>query len=311
MTRFILKRLGYGIVTLLIIVTITFFLIHMVPGDPMSSGGKNLPEETKAVFRAKYGLDKPLIVQYGIYMKNLVLHGDLGTSLIYTGRSVGGIIKKYGPVSAVIGLQAAAIGISMGLLLGIIAAFQRGKIADKIIMIWVIIGVCVPSFVFASLLQYIFGVKFDILPIFGWGEFKHTLLPTVAMALGSIATYCRYMRASTIDVIGADYVLTADAKGVSTPGKVLKHILRNSFIPIVTMICPQLVFVFTGSFVIERMFSVPGLGAYFVTAVNDSDYSMILGLVVFTAILYIGSLIITDILYGVVDPRIRVTKKSR
>ncbi|QIB27031.1 ABC transporter permease [Caloranaerobacter azorensis] len=311
MLKFIAKRLAYGIVTLLIITIITFFLIHLVPGDPMSAGGKNLPEETKQIFREKYGLDKPIIVQYGIYMKNLILHGDLGTSIIYAGRSVNDIIVKYGPVSAVIGLQAAVIGITLGILLGIWAAFRRGSIVDRVIMIFVVLGVCIPGFVFAALLQYIFGVKLDILPIFGWGEAKHTVLPTVAMALGSIAAYCRYMRASTLDVISSDYVVTAEAKGVSTAGIILKHILRNSFIPIITLICPQLLFIFTGSFVIERIFAIPGLGAYFVTAVNDSDYSVILGLVIFSSALYIISLVVTDIFYGIVDPRIRLTKGER
>lgn len=307
MGKFILKRIGYGILTMFIIITITFFLIHAVPGDPMQSGAKHLPEEALKSFKAKYGLDQPLIVQYGRYMKG-ILKGDLGTSLVHVGRSVNDVIEDCAPVSGKIGIRACIIAIIIGVLLGIIAAFKRNTWADRTIMILIVLGICIPSFVFASLLQYSFGVKWKVLPIFGWGEHKHMVLPIVALAIGGIAGYCKYMRNSTLDVIGEDYILTAEAKGVSKSALVFKHIIRNAIIPIITMIGPHIIGVFTGSFVIEQIFSIPGLGSYFVTTVNDSDYSMILGLTIFASVLYIISLIVVDILYGLADPRIRITK---
>ncbi|MGF7057719.1 ABC transporter permease [Brassicibacter mesophilus] len=310
MAKFILKRLTYGIFTIFIIITITFFLIHAVPGDPMGAGAKHLPENALNAFEAKYGLDKPVIVQYGMYLKRLILKGDLGDSLVYVGRSVNESIKKYAPISAVIGGQAFVFEIILGLGLGIIAALKRGKWLDQLIMFLVILGICIPGFVFASLLQYVFGVKAGILPIFGWGEYRHTILPSLALALGGIASYTKYMRNSTLGVIGEDYILTAEAKGLKSITIIWKHVIRNAIIPIITLIGPHILFIFTGAFVIESIFGIPGLGAYFVLSVNDSDYTMILGLTIFVAILYILSLILVDILYGIADPRIRVGKKK-
>ncbi len=307
MGKFILKRIGYGIITLIIIITITFFLIHAIPGDPMQSGSKHLPEEAMRAFKGKYGLDQPVPVQYGRYMKGLMFKGDLGTSLVHIGRSVNGVIKEFAPVSGKFGIRACILQIIIGLLLGIIAAFKRDTWADRTIMVLIILGICIPSFVFASLLQYFFGVKLKVLPVFGWGEHKHMVLPIMALVIGGVASYCKYMRNSTLGVIGEDYILTAEAKGVSTPALVFRHILRNAILPIITMIAPHIIGVFTGSFVIEQIFSIPGLGSYFVTAVNDSDYSMILGLTIFASALYIVSLIVVDILYALADPRIRIT----
>lgn len=311
MFQFIVRRVGYGIITIFIIITITFFLIHAVPGDPLSAGAKHLPEQALRAFRAKYGLDKPLLVQYGMFLKRLLLHADLGDSLVYVGRSVNETIRRYAPVSAVIGGQAFVFEVVFGLLLGITAAFKRGRWIDQIIMFFIILGICIPGFVFASLLQYIFGVKLGLLPIFGWGEYKHTLLPSLALAAAGIAGYCKYMRNSVLGVIGEDYIVTAQAKGVSTRALVFKHILRNAIIPIITLIGPHIMFIFVGAFVIERIFSIPGLGAYYVIAVNDSDYTMILGQTIFLSVLYIVSLIVVDILYGIADPRIRLTKGKR
>lgn len=311
MLRFILKRLGYGIITTFIIITVTFFLIHAVPGDPLSAGGKALTEDQKIAFDRKYGLDKPLIVQYGVYLKHLVFEGNLGDSLIYVGRNVNEVIKEHAPRSGVIGGLALIIEIGLGLLLGIIAAFNRGKWLDKGTLIIVILGICIPQFVLASLLQYGFGVKLGLLPIIGWGELKHVIMPAFAISLYGIAFYCKYMRNSTLSVISQDYIMTARAKGVDGPALVFKHILRNSILPIITFLGVQIAFIFGGTFVIERIFSIPGIGSYFVTAVNDSDYSMILGLTIFIALLYIGSLVIVDILYGIVDPRIRIAKDKR
>ncbi|KYH35558.1 oligopeptide transport system permease protein OppB [Clostridium tepidiprofundi DSM 19306] len=307
MAKFLLKRFAYMLLTLFVAITITFMLIHAIPGDPLSSMARKLPPQIQKNFYAKYGLDKPVIVQYGKFMKNLVLHGDLGESLTYPGRSVVHTIKTYAPVSGRVGIQAIAMGFVIGIILGIIAAFYRNKWPDYLVMFIAILGISIPSFVLATLLQYVFTVKFMILPTTGWGEFKHTILPSIAMSFGSIATYARYMRANCLDVIGQDYILTAKAKGVSKLSLVWKHVIRNAILPVITLLGPQIAMIFIGSFVIESIFSIPGLGQYFVSSVSDRDYTMIMGQTVFMSSLFIVSLVVVDVLYGLVDPRIRLS----
>ncbi len=310
MARYIIKRIGYMILTLWIITTITFFLMHSIPGDPLAHMAKNLPEQIKANYYKKYGLDQPVIVQYGKFMKNLITEGDLGQSLRYPGRSVTDTILTHSKVSGRLGFQAIAIGITIGIILGIIAALFRNKWPDYLVMFIAILGITVPIFIIASILQYLFSVKFQILPTTGWGEFKHTIIPTIALAFGSIATYARYMRSNVLEVINQDYILTAKAKGVSPFNIVVKHVLRNAILPAITIIGPQLAGIFTGSFVIERIFGIPGLGSYYVTSINDRDYTMIIGTTVFYAALFVVAQLVTDILYGIVDPRIRVSGKD-
>ena len=200
---------------------------------------------------------------------------------------------------------------TIGVLLGLIAALNRGKPVDHIIRVLVVLAICVPSFVFAALLQYFLAFKWKLVPVFGWGGLKHFILPVAAYAIGGIASYCKYMRNSTLSVISEDYIVTAKAKGCTKNRVVRKHILRNSMIPIVTMIGPAVAGIFAGSFIIEKMFAIPGLGSYYVKAVSDNDYTMVIGLTIFFAILYVFALIIVDILYGIVDPRIRVAKGKK
>ena len=309
MLKFTLKRFGYMIMTLFLAASITFMLIHAIPGDPMASLGKKLPEQIRANYYAKYGLDKPLITQYGLFLKNAV-KGDLGESLTYPGRSVTDTIVKSAPISARIGGQALLVGVSLGIIMGILAAFKRGKLPDYVVMFIAILGISVPSFVVASLLQWLLTVQLRVLPTTGWGEFKHTILPTIALSFSSIATYARYMRANCLDVIGQDYILTAKAKGVSSFSLVFKHVIRNAILPAITLLGPQVAGIFTGSFVVESIFAIPGLGQYFVEAVSNRDYSMIMGQAVFVSALFIIALFLVDIIYGLVDPRIRVSKKS-
>lgn len=311
MLKFTLKRFGYMLVTLFISITITFMLIHAIPGDPLASMARNLPPQIRANYYAKYGLDQPVIVQYGKFISNLVLHGDMGESLAYAGRSVGKTIASYAPISARIGGQAIALGFTIGVILGILAAFKRGKWPDYLVMFIAILGISVPSFVIASLLQFGFTVHWMILPSTGWGEFKHTILPTIALSFGSIATYARYMRANCLDVIGQDYILTAKAKGVSKLSLVFKHVIRNAILPAITLLGPQIANIFIGSFVVESIFAIPGLGQYFVSAISDRDYSMIMGQTILVSALFIVALFVVDIVYGLVDPRIRVSNSSR
>jgi oligopeptide transport system permease protein len=281
-------------------------LIHSIPGDPLASMARKLPEQTRINFYAKYGLDKPVVVQYGMFIKNLVFHGDLGESLAYPGRKVNKTIATYAPISGRLGIQAICIGFTIGIILGIIAAFHRNKWPDYLVMFIAIVGVSVPSFVLATVLQYYFTVKHMWLPSTGWGSFKYTILPSIALCFGSIAKYARYMRANCLDVIGQDYILTAKAKGVSKLSLVVKHIIRNAILPVITLLGPQIAMIFVGSFVIESIFSIPGLGSYFVSSIGDRDYTMIMGQTIFMASLFIVSLVVVDVVYGLVDPRIRL-----
>ncbi|MBU5428052.1 ABC transporter permease [Tissierella pigra] len=308
MLKFIIKRVWYSLITLFLIITATFFLIAGAPGDPIAAKVGQMPEKAQEVIRVKYGLDKPVTERYFIYMKNLLTTGDFGESIIYTGQSANDVIKKNAPISAKVGIIALALQITIGVLLGLISALNREKIGDHIIRVWVVIAICVPSFVVAALLQYFIAFKWKLVPVFGWGQLKHYILPVTTYAIGGIASYTKFMRSSTISVMTEDYVLTAKAKGCKKPRVVRKHITRNSMIPIVTMIGPAVAGIFGGSFIIEKMFSIPGLGNYYVKAVSDSDYTMIIGLTIFFAILYTLALILVDILYGIVDPRIRVTE---
>ncbi len=310
MFKFTLKRFGYMLLTLFIASSITFMLIHAMPGDPLAVAARKLPEQIKANYYAKYGLDKPLLIQYGLFVKNAV-KGDLGQSLASPGRSVTDTIVRHAPISAQIGGQGILLGVTIGILLGIVAAFKRGKWPDYLVMFIAIVGISVPSFVVASLLQFFFTVKLRWLPTTGWGEFKNTILPTIALSLGSIATYARYMRANCLDVIGQDYIITAKAKGVSKVSLVFKHVIRNAILPAITLLGPQVANIFTGSFVVESIFSIPGLGQYFVSSVTDRDYTMIMGQSIFVSALFIVALFLVDIIYGLVDPRIRVSSGKR
>lgn len=311
MLKFIGKRILFAIVTLYLIATATFFLVAGAPGDPIATKVGQMPEQAQTIINEKYGLDKPVGERYLLYMKNLITTGDFGESIIYTGKSANDIIADNALISAKIGLIAIALQVTIGICLGLVSALNRGKPMDHIIRVLVVLAICVPSFVFASLLQYFLAFKWKLVPVFGWGELKHYILPVSAYAIGGIASYTKYVRNSTLSVISEDYILTAKAKGCNKKRIVRKHIMRNSMIPIITMIGPAVAGVFAGSFIIEKMFAIPGLGSYYVKAVSDNDYTMIIGLTIFYAILYVASLIIVDILYGIVDPRIRVAKGKR
>lgn len=311
MLKFIGKRLAFAVLTLFLIATATFFLVAGAPGDPIAAKVGQMPEQAQAIINAKYGFDRPVVERYFMYMKNLITTGDFGESIIYTGKSANDIIRDNTLISAKIGLIAITLQATIGVLLGLIAALNRGKPVDHIIRVLVVLAICVPSFVFAALLQYFLAFKWKFVPVFGWGGLKHFILPVAAYAIGGIASYCKYMRNSTLSVISEDYIVTAKAKGCTKNRVVRKHILRNSMIPIVTMIGPAVAGIFAGSFIIEKMFAIPGLGSYYVKAVSDNDYTMVIGLTIFFAILYVFALIIVDILYGIVDPRIRVAKGKK
>ncbi|NBG87204.1 ABC transporter permease [Isachenkonia alkalipeptolytica] len=307
MITFILKRIGYGILTLFIVISITFILIRLIPGNPIERMTEELPEQTRLQVQEQYGFNEPLRVQYKNFWRDLIFEQDLGESLTYRGRKVSDTIANYAPISGRLGAQALLFGVSFGVLFGLFAAFFRGKVPDYGVMFLSILGISVPSFVFAALLQYFLAIQWGLLPITGWGTLQHTFLPSLALAMGPLAKYARYMRANCLDVLNQDYILTAQAKGASQFRIIRKHIFRNSILPIVTLLGPQVAMIFSGSFVIERIFSIPGLGSYFVSSVTDRDYTMIMGQTIFIASLYIMSLVVVDILYALIDPRIKIS----
>ena len=306
MAKFIVKRIGYMLVTLFIVVTATFFLMHSIPGDPLAHMARNLPEQTRENYYEKYGLDKSTSEQYLIFMKNLVTKGDLGESLRYPGREVTDTLLTNASVSAQPGGLALLAGIAIGILLGIVAALNKNRWPDYIVMFIAILGITVPVFVLASVLQYFLSVKLMVLPTTGWGSWQNVVLPVVVLSFGTIATYARYVKSNMLDVMGQDYILTAEAKGVSKLNVVKKHVLKNAFLPCMTLLVGQVSGIFTGSFVVEKIFGIPGLGFYYINSINDRDYTMIIGTTVFAAALFVFVQLVVDIAYSIMDPRIRV-----
>lgn len=304
MLRYTLKRVGVSIITLWVIVTVTFFLMNAIPGDPFTDQ-KRIPPEIMEKLEKKYGLDQPLVVQYGRYLKNL-LKGDLGISMKYKNRSVNDIIEEGFKVSAQVGLMSLVVGATLGILFGIIAALQRGKFFDYFVIIIAVIGVSVPSFVFAALFQYVFGVKLKWFPVARWGTPAHYVMPVLALGIRQIAYIARMMRTSMLDVLSQDYVRTAKAKGLSRIAVTWKHTIRNAILPIVTILGVSIAGVVVGSFVIESIFAIPGIGKHFVQSITHQDYTLIMGTTVFYAAILIVMMFVVDIVYGLVDPRIRL-----
>ena len=304
MVKYIAKRIGLAIVTIWAVATITFFLMNLVPGGPFLSEKAISPQATAAL-EAKYGLDKPLFQQYLTYIKD-ALHGDFGDSLKQRGRTVMDIIKMKFPVSARVGGVSVLVSLILGVPLGCIAALKRGKFADSLISVVATCGIAVPSFVICTLLLYFFGVKLQILPTMGLTTAKHYVMPVMALAFYPTAYIMRLMRSSMLDVLGQDYMRTAKAKGLAG-GKILfKHALRNAILPVITYVGPLLAYTVTGSFVVEKIFTIPGLGGEFIAAINGRDYTLIMGTTIFLATLIILMNVVVDIVYKLVDPRLKL-----
>ena len=309
MGKYVIKRVAYAILTLFVLITLTFFMMRMLPGDPFL-GDKTVTGAALLNMQAKYGLDKPVIVQYFMYVGNC-LRGDLGTSITYN-KEVNDIITEAFKVSADLGIRAIIFALIAGVLLGSLAAIKRGSAWDSVSMFIAMIGVSVPSFIMGAMFQYFLALKlnkalgFTLFPIQGWGTFAKTVLPSFALGLGSLATVSRLMRTSMLDVLGQDYIKTAKAKGLSQ-GKILwRHAIRNAIMPVITIMGPTVASVMTGTFVIESIFNIPGLGKYFVTSIKDLDYTMISGTTVFYGALLIICTLVVDLLYGFVDPRVKL-----
>ena len=309
MLRYTLKRLLQGIITVWFIATATFIAMHSIPGDPLA-GDKAMSEQIRRNLEAKYGLDKPLATQYRIYLTNM-LKGDFGISYSQENRSVNDIIREHFPVSATLGVLAIAFAGAGGILFGALTALYRNRLPDIAIMFLVILGISVPSFVFAALgqlalvnLNELFGAT--VLPVAGWGSMTHMLAPSLVLGLGTMAFLTRLMRSSMLEVVSSDYVRTANSKGLPSTRIFLKHQLRNAILPVITVLGPSIAAITTGGFVVELVFAIPGLGRYFVEAVQQSDYTVIMGTTVFYGAFLVFMVIVVDLLYGLVDPRVRL-----
>ena len=309
MIKYILKRIGFSLVTLFVLITVTFFLMQLLPGDPFT-GEKQIPETIMANMRAKYGLDKPVWQQYLLYIGNVV-QGDLGVSILYN-RSINLMISESFFISASLGIRSVIFAFIGGVLLGTLAALNRGKFWDSLTMFIAIVGVSVPSFVMAALLQYFLGLKLfmatgmRIFAVSGWGAFNQSLLPVFALGLGTLASISRLTRTSMLDVLGQDYIKTAKAKGLGQSAIIIKHALRNAIMPVVTILGPTIAGLLTGGFVVESVFSIPGLGRYFVQSVQNLDYTMIAGSTIFYGAFLILMNLVVDIAYCFIDPRVKL-----
>ncbi|NIP15067.1 MAG: ABC transporter permease subunit [Pseudomonadales bacterium] len=309
MLNYTLKRLLQGIVTVWFIATATFIAMHSVPGDPLADE-KEVTPEIRANLEAKYGLDKPIFDQYLIYMGN-ILKGDFGISFTQENREVNDIIREHFPVSATLGILAVVFAGLGGVLWGALTALYRNRLPDVIIMFLVILGISVPSFVIAAISQLslvnlndLLGVS--ILPVAGWGSVWHMLIPSMVLGLGTMAYLTRLMRSSMLEIVNADFVRTAKSKGLPPTRIFTRHQLRNAILPVITVLGPSIAAITTGGFVVELVFAIPGLGRYFVQAVQQLDYTVIMGTTVFYGSFLVFMVIVVDLLYGLIDPRVRL-----
>jgi oligopeptide transport system permease protein len=297
------------LVTLWIIATITFFLMKLLPGTPYTNAEK-LSAEQIALLNKQMGLDKPMLVQYGLYLNNL-LHFDLGISFQFKNQPVANLLSaRIGP-SLQLGIQAIIVGTLGGIILGAISAMKQNTWIDTTATLVAILGRSIPNFVFAVLLQYVFAMKLHILPIAKWETFAYTILPTIALAMSPLADAARFIRTEMVEVLHSDYVELARAKGLSRWGIVFHHGLRNSLIPLLTLLGPLAVGLMTGSLVVENIFAIPGIGEQFVKSIMTNDYPTIMAVTMLYSAMLVVVILIVDILYGIVDPRIRVSEGSR
>lgn len=301
---YILKRIGLAILTVWVVITVTFFVMRAVPGGPFMSE-KAVSPAAQAALEAKYGLDKPLMEQYITYLKDVVTKLDFGPSLKQRGRTVMAIISDGMKTSAKLGIMAAFGALALGVVLGAIAALQRNKFVDKVIMVITTTFVSMPSFIMGSLLLVLFAVKLAVLPANG-STAQGLILPVITLALYPMAYITRLTRSSMLDVLGQDYIRTAKAKGVSGGKIIFGHALKNSLIPVITYFGPMLAYIVTGSLVVEQIFAVPGIGRAFVSSITNRDYPLIMGTTIVLACLIVVMNLVSDILYKVVDPRINL-----
>lgn len=309
MLRYTLYRLIQGFITVWFIATATFAAMHMIPGDPLTSE-KAITPEIRANLEAKYGLDRPVGEQYLIYLRNIAT-GDFGISFTQKNREVNDIIREHFPVSATLGLLAILFAATGGVLFGALTALFRNRMPDYVIMFMVILGISVPGFVVAALGQLSLVnlnemLGFTLLPVGGWGTVAHMILPAMVLGLGTMAYLTRLMRSSMLEIVNSDFIRTARAKGLPATRVFSKHQLRNASLPVVTVLGPAIAGITTGGFVVEYVFAIPGLGRYFVQAVQQTDYTVIMGTTVFYGAFLVFMVIAVDLVYGLIDPRVRL-----
>lgn len=304
MGKYVVKRLALALLTVFIVATLTFFLMNAVPGGPFVAE-KSISAQALASLNEKYGLDKPLIVQYKNYMVNAI-QGDFGLSLKQRGRTVTDIISTRFPVSAKVGGISVLVALMLGIPMGCIAALNRGKWLDNLIIVIATVGIAVPSFVLCTVGMYLFGVNLKWLPTFGLTSPMHYILPVFALSFYPTAYIVRLMRSSMLDVLGQDYMRTAKAKGLSQSKSLFKHALRNALLPVVTYCGPMLAYTMAGSFIVEKILTIPGLGGQFISSISNRDYTVIMGTTIFLATLIVFMNVVVDIVYMLVDPRIKL-----
>jgi ABC-type dipeptide/oligopeptide/nickel transport system permease component len=309
MMAYFAKRLLLGLVTIWFIASATFFGMHAVPGDPLA-GDKAMTPQIRANLEAKYGLDQPLGTQYLIYLGNIA-RGDFGISYTQENRRVNDIIREHFPISATLGILAIVFAGLGGVLWGALTALYRNQWPDMVIMFAVILGISVPSFVVAAISQWsLVGLNLaagtTVLPIGGWGSVWHMLVPALVLGLSTMAYLTRLMRSSMLEVVGTDYIRTAKAKGLPPTQIFSRHQLRNAILPVITVLGPAIAGITTGGFVVEIVFAIPGLGRYFVQAIQQLDYTVIMGTTVFYGGFLVFMVILVDLFYGLIDPRVRV-----
>ena len=307
MAKYVGKRLVYMLVTLFVIVVLTFTLMKLLPGSPFDTERfAKLTVEQQEAALARYGLDQPIYVQFLKYLGNM-LRGDFGTSFYYTNMPVTKVIfSRLGP-SMLVGAQAILLGLAIGLSLGIVAACRHNGVVDNLTMIIAVLGISVPNFVVAALLQYYVGLKLGWLPVGFWKSWACSVLPSVALCFQPLATSARFIRAETLDVLQQDYITTARSKGMSQARLLVMHTLRNSIIPVVTLMASMVVNLLTGSLAIESIFSIPGIGGLFTESVKNNDYNVIMGLTMFYSAFYMVAILVVDVAYSLIDPRIRIS----
>lgn len=305
---YIIKRIFNAFIVLWIVITITFFLMHAIPGGPFTAE-KSLPPYVLHSIEERYKLNDPLYKQYGDYLCNLV-QGDLGPSFKYPGRSVNDIIKDVFPVSFKLGIEAILIAIIIGIPAGILAGVKKDKWQDRAVNFFTTLGVAVPSFVVAALLIYVLSTKLHLLPAAMWNGWRYEIMPALALSGMPMSFIARLTRSSMLDILSQDYIKTARAKGLSWSKVLIKHALPNSLIPVVTYLGPMTASILTGSFVIETIFAIPGLGQYFVTSIYNRDYTVILGVTIFYSVIVIVLNMVVDLLYPLLDPRIKIGEEK-
>lgn len=308
MLAYFIKRFFSILLALWVIVSITFFLMKAIPGDPFTQE-KTLPKEILESLYEHYKLNDPWYVQYGNYFKSIVTW-DLGPSFKYKSRTVNEIIESGFPISAILGLEALSIAICVGITLGSIAALKQNRWQDYTSMVVAVIGISVPSFILAAFLQYIFSIKLDIFPVARWGTFQQSVLPAISLAALPTAFIARLTRTNMMEVLQMDYIKTARSKGLGQNIVIIKHALRNALLPVVTYLGTLTANVLTGSFIIEKIFGIPGLGQWFINSITNRDYTVIMGITVFYSVLLLSAIFFVDIAYGFIDPRIKLNKKA-